>query len=133
MNNKLPLRELQVMDAIKHENIIALKAVFLDYSEIGFVMEHFSKNNLRNVLKKYDLSLDAKLDICIQICEVIKYMHTNHETHKDIKTDNILVNDSIRIKLIDYGYSKLANFRPELQSAVGYYCISTPSTWPQKL
>ena len=96
VNNGLPLREVQVMDAMKHENIISLKAVFLDYSEIGFVMEHISNDNLRSVLGKYDLSLDAKFNICIQICEAVKYMHCNHGTYKDHKTDNVLENDIIK-------------------------------------
>ena len=59
-----------------------------------------------------------------QIVEAIQYLHMNQIVHKDIKLDNILMNqtdNNIQIKLIDFGFAEPYNY--QLSRA---YC-GTPS------
>lgn len=37
--------------------------------------------------------------------DAVAYLHENNVIHRDLKLDNILIDDSKRIKLIDFGFS----------------------------
>jgi serine/threonine protein kinase len=41
------------------------------------------------------------------ILEAVNYCHNNKICHRDIKPDNILINDKDEIKLIDFGLSQI--------------------------
>src|SRR5690606_33252832 len=50
--------------------------------------EEFIKPRLRNLVE--------------QICQALSYMHSLKWVHRDVKPDNILVNGSGEVKLIDF-------------------------------
>lgn len=43
--------------------------------------------------------------------EVIKFMHSKQIVHRDIKTQNVMLDENFEIKLIDFGYS--SKYNPE--------------------
>lgn len=40
-----------------------------------------------------------------QIVEAVSYMHSNSIVHRDLKLDNILIDEQKTIKLIDFGFA----------------------------
>lgn len=40
-----------------------------------------------------------------QLCESLKYIHSQGIVHRDLKLDNILIDDRNNLKLIDFGFS----------------------------
>lgn len=75
-------------------------------------MEYFDSQTLRKVL--YDPSIkrlyldDDKKIIAKQICTAITFLHDSNPVilHKDIKSENILVNIHGQTKLCDFGLAK---------------------------
>lgn len=51
---------------------------------------------------------EAKL-IFRQILDAVKYLHEMNITHRDIKSENILLNKHLNLKIIDFGFSLVGN------------------------
>jgi serine/threonine protein kinase len=61
--------------------------------------------------KKNKLTLKQKYSILIDICSGMCFLHskTTPIIHRDLKTQNILLNDKLEAKISDFGISKLFN------------------------
>ena len=104
------------------------------YNAIDFyiIMEHFESSNLRRILingklnSKCRLSEEQKLKI-LQLCKAVSFLHEVSPPilHKDIKPENILVNEHAVTKLCDLGLSKSDNLPPELMTTIGNNCQGT--------
>ena len=66
----------------------------------GKSLYHFIK-------KKSGLKIDETecKNIFKQLVEAVAYLHKSNICHRDLKLDNILVDDKRKIKLIDFGFS----------------------------
>jgi len=112
--------EVRIISRLDHKNILRLKTAevvdghFLTVSELGeqTLWDQFQRS--RPV--KYSLQV---LD---QILEGLAYAHDNGVIHRDIKPENILVWRDGRVKLADFGVSKLMD-RPHTHTTV----TGTPS------
>ncbi len=97
--------------ALEHENIIQVIDVFKVYPQDNSVTEHFipfiiyeyfEGQTLKNIAP--NLSETALVEILNQVKNGLNYLHQNGWVHRDIKAENILVNntgESWSVKLID--------------------------------
>ncbi|GAG58788.1 unnamed protein product, partial [marine sediment metagenome] len=74
----------------------------------GITLTKFSKQHQPPILYKHLLSLLE------DILPGLKYLHSNHIIHRDIKPDNIMIDHKNNPKLIDLG---LACLYPDLKCA----------------
>ena len=102
----------EVINLIKYKSFYIPK--FLGFFEkekyFGLVMEFIEGLNLSKIIYlekqgKISLSLIQKLNYLIQLSSVIDYLNSNNLVHRDLKTDNILVDKLGQLKLIDFGIS----------------------------
>ncbi len=91
-----------------HPNIIKLLEVFENSKRVFFVMEYASSGDLLKLLaeKKILNESDAKY-MFVQICTGLRYIHNQGIIHRDIKLDNILLDNKLRCKICDFGVSRL--------------------------
>ena len=60
------------------------------------------------VYKNQQLNIETYINICIQICKSIQFIHSKHIVHGDIKPDNILIETNTNTPyVIDFGLSGL--------------------------
>ena len=71
------------------------------------VMDYVEGVSLTEYCDARRLDLRARLKLFIQVCEVVSYAHRSLVVHRDLKPRNILVNESGRVKLLDFGVAKL--------------------------
>lgn len=69
-------------------------------------MEYVSSLSLQSFVKtRMRLSEREAKQIFHQLMKAVCYLHNNNIAHRDIKTDNILMQSNNFIKLIDFGFA----------------------------
>jgi len=102
-------REVSAARRITHPNVIRIH----DISELNglhFVsMEYFHGTNLKDHIRKtHGLSPSEAHVIAEQICDGLEAAHRQGVVHRDLKSQNIIINDSGDIKIIDFGLARTA-------------------------
>jgi serine/threonine-protein kinase len=83
-----------------------------DPSRMYMVTEWVEGRLLRNILiEEKKLELPRAIDLTIQICEALDYIHSQGVVHRDLKPENIMVDSADRVKLIDFGIAGSAGAR----------------------
>ena len=93
---------------MNHPNIVKIFEAFETEDNVYLVMEYVGGGSLHSLLKEQsDRRLqeeDAKR-LFKQIMTALQYCHRKSITHRDIKLENILLDEHRNVKLIDFGFS----------------------------
>ncbi len=101
-------REAQAAAKLNHPNIVTIYEVSEFNGRPFFAMEQVEGQPLSELIKQGDCPLDKVIDLSLQICEGLQEAHKSGITHRDIKPANILVSQSGRAKLVDFGLASVA-------------------------
>ncbi|EGR30993.1 protein kinase domain protein [Ichthyophthirius multifiliis] len=77
-------------------------------NHVNIIMEYIPGNSLHGYLKQQAnrrLSENDAINIFRQIVSSIEYCHSKQICHRDIKLENILLDENNNPKLIDFGFS----------------------------
>ncbi|KAL4500674.1 hypothetical protein ABPG72_003098 [Tetrahymena utriculariae] len=128
-------REVQILTHISHFNIIKLYYVIDAPTTLNLVMEYIGTSSLYSYLKaKPNRRLpenDAR-KIFRQVVEGIKYLHSRNIIHRDIKLENLLIDDYKNVKIIDFGFAVCAPKDKKLTSFCGTPSYMAPEIVSKK-
>lgn len=100
--------ERQLLAELQHPNIaMLLDGGITDDHRPYLVMEYVKGANLTDYCRQQQLTINEKLDLFLKVCEAVAYAHNRLIIHRDIKAENVLVNEEGIVKLLDFGTSKL--------------------------
>lgn len=101
--------EFDLLESIRHENIVQVKEFFVTPKEIYMIMELIDGVELFDKIAEIE-KYDENMARCLfkQTLLAIEYLHERGVCHRDIKPSNILVmNNEDKIKITDFNISKL--------------------------
>jgi serine/threonine protein kinase len=111
-------REIEVLRGLKHPGIPKFLTKFDPGDGLCFVQEY---KNADPLSKSRTFSPEEIKDIANQILEILIYLQNQIPIiiHKDLKPDNILVDDDIKVYLIDFGLARIGNNTMEFSTMMG--------------
>ncbi len=99
--------EAQAAGSLSHPNIVSIYDVGNEGDINYIVMEYVEGYTLKDVIAQSGkLTWRATVKIASQICAGLEHAHKNHIIHRDIKSQNILVNEELVAKVTDFGIAR---------------------------
>jgi 5'-AMP-activated protein kinase catalytic alpha subunit len=95
---------------MRHRNIIRLYEVLETKDDIFLVMEYASGGDLLSFMKRRrSLPEKEAKEIFRQVVNSVGHCHCRSVLHRDVKLDNILLDEAGKIKLCDFGISRIVS------------------------
>lgn len=129
-------REARALARLSHPHIVGLHDFGRTASgHLYIVMEHVAGADLSRLIRSGNLAVAQALEIIGQVCDALQYAHGHGFVHRDIKPGNILVDTSGRVRIADFGLTKLLGAAPALSGrTLTGAALGTPEyTAPEQL
>ncbi|GMM38320.1 serine/threonine protein kinase [Saccharomycopsis crataegensis] len=122
-------RELQIMNAVHHRNVVDLKYYFYQNTDnnelylnliLEYVPETIYKASHYYLQRKTHMPIFEIKLYMYQLLRALNYIHLSNICHRDIKPQNLLLNPATGVlKLCDFGSAKILN---PSEANVSYIC-----------
>ncbi|MHC4779426.1 MAG: serine/threonine protein kinase, partial [Planctomycetota bacterium] len=100
-------REAESLARLSHPNIINILDRGCEGGVYYFVMEYVDGISLRELMNQGPLNPAEAMTIIPVICTALEYAHAEGIIHRDIKPENILIDKQGRVKIADFGLSRI--------------------------
>lgn len=134
-NSKLRMdcvKEVKLLQQLKHPNIINYNISFIERNELFIVLELADGGDLSKLIRYFQkrkqlLNERTILKYFTQVCSAVKYIHSKRILHRDIKPANIFMTSDGCVKLGDFGLGRFfsQNTR-DAHSLVGTFYYMAP-------
>jgi eukaryotic-like serine/threonine-protein kinase len=105
-------REVSAARRITHPNVIRIHDIAESKGLHYVSMEYFHGTSLKEYIKRSgSLSLMQAYNIASQICDGLEEAHKQGVIHRDLKSQNIIINPSGHLKIIDFGLAHTAHLQ----------------------
>ncbi|XP_007024354.2 PREDICTED: probable LRR receptor-like serine/threonine-protein kinase At1g05700 [Theobroma cacao] len=122
--------EVQLLMIVHHRNLVSLIGYCDENGKMALIYEYMANGNLRQHLSDTNgnvLKWKERLQIAIDAAYGLEYLHNGCKpsiVHRDLKSANILLTESMQAKIADFGLSKI--FLTENESHISTCPAGTP-------
>jgi serine/threonine-protein kinase len=103
-------REIEVLRQLEHVGIVRFFDSYVtDDGKYFLVMDYVPGENLATIVKNYGcFSSEATVEIGIQCCEILEYLHDREPAilYRDLKPSNVMLTPEGQIVFIDFGIAR---------------------------
>ncbi|CAN3373246.1 hypothetical protein DIURU_003285 [Diutina rugosa] len=133
---ELIINEILVMKDSQHKNIVNFLDSYLrGSSDLWVIMEYMEGGSLTEVIENngYKLTERQIATISFETLKGLQHLHKKHIIHRDIKSDNVLLDARGNVKITDFGFcAKLTDQRNKRATMVGTPYWMAPEVVKQK-
>jgi len=120
-------REIHHHRRLHHPHVLQLFEVIQTESHIWMILELCAGGELYDyIIERGRLSESEARSMFGQICLGVAYIHDNGIVHRDLKLENILLDEHHNIKLSDFGFTREYQAHQLLQTKCGTMAYSAP-------
>ncbi|VFQ68972.1 unnamed protein product [Cuscuta campestris] len=117
-------REIEILRDVDHPNVVKCHGLSDHNGEIQVLLEYVDRGSLEGTHMPHEPSLS---DLTRQILSGLCYLHRRRIVHRDIKPSNLLINSQRKVKIADFGVSRiLAQTMDPCNSSVGTIAYMSP-------
>jgi serine/threonine-protein kinase len=100
-------REARIGRKLDHPGVVKVLPQE-EVEQLYIVSEWIDGCSLRQILdEEGKLAPERAIHIARQVCDALSYIHSKEIVHRDVKPENIIVNDTGRVTVIDFGIAVL--------------------------
>ncbi|RCI06485.1 Protein kinase [Rhizopus stolonifer] len=126
----LIVNEIMIMKESHHGNIVNFLDSYLVHNHLWVIMEYMEGGPLTDVIDNNTMNEQQIATVCY---EGLDHLHTQNIIHRDIKSDNVLLNFQGQVKISDFGYcAKLTDQKSKRATMVGTPYWMAPEVVKQK-
>jgi len=104
-------REQSLMKNLRHPNVLQYLGTSVEESGMCIIMEYMPRGSLYRLIHNPQIQLDLKMikRVCVDTACGMSYLHNMSPPiiHRDLKSHNLLVASDWRVKVADFGLSKV--------------------------
>jgi tRNA A-37 threonylcarbamoyl transferase component Bud32 len=105
-------REIQITRLLAHPQIVSIYDLVVEPERTFLVMELLPGRSLAQLLaREHPLPVPRVVSFLRQMLEVLSACHARDVVHRDLKPQNVFVDDKDRLKLIDFGIARMTALR----------------------
>ena len=119
-------REVKVLKLLNHPNIMKMHDVMQTSTHLFIILEFLGSGELYDVVSQSLLSPEESFRYFYQIITSVAYLHSQNICHRDLKLENILLDDSGNVKIGDFGLASAIPKDRYLETACGSPHYSCP-------
>ncbi|KAF9371109.1 hypothetical protein CPC16_003249 [Podila verticillata] len=102
-------REVDILKQSRHPNIVQFMGICKRKKRFYIITEFLPLGNLRQWIQdeNKEFGWDTRISFAIDISLALAYLHHKNIIHRDLKGENLLVSENMRIKVCDFGFSRV--------------------------
>ena len=101
------VEEARAIFGMNHPNIVRVTDIFEENGTVYYVMDYINGSSLASVIEKHGVLGEAEaMGYIKQIASALGFVHSHNRLHLDVKPQNIMIDQSGKAVLIDFGVSK---------------------------
>ncbi|KAJ0095617.1 hypothetical protein Patl1_15116 [Pistacia atlantica] len=108
------MNEIEILTRLRHKNLMSLYGCSSLHSQQGLLLvyEFIPNGTVADHLhgdraKPDSLPWPIRMNIAIETASALAYLHASDIIHRDVKTNNLLLDNSFSVKVADFGLSRL--------------------------
>lgn len=117
------ITEIAILKGCSHPNVVRYVESYVVEDKLWLVMELMGRGCLADILTVYDTFQMKPEHIAYVAREALKalvYVHQKGRIHRDVKSDNFLINDAGEVKISDFGHAaQLTQAKVKRHTVVG--------------